>query len=292
MIAARRNSEWVNRQCFLDAVDRIIGGLEKKTKVMTVAEKRSIALHEAGHATISWFLKYGNPLVKVTIVPRGQALGAAWYTPEERPINTKEEMLDQICSLLGGRAAEELCVGSISTGAMNDLERVTQTAYAMVIYYGMGKSVPNLCFYNNQSEYSFQKPYSEQTAQLIDEEVKRIINEQYERAKRVILEHKEGHAEVAQLLVDREVILAEDVERIFGPRPFVSRSDEIIALNEQAKKERDAERQANGEMGDGEDGERAKSVVEENEDFIRQKAIDAVVEKAKKAEEKKEEKIN
>ena len=287
LIAARRNSEWVDRQCFLDAVDRIIGGLEKKTKVMTVAEKRSIALHEAGHATISWFLEYGNPLVKVTIVPRGQALGAAWYTPEERPINTREEMLDQICSLLGGRAAEELCVGRISTGAMNDLERVTQMAYAMVVYYGMGQSMPNFCYYNNQSEYSFQKPYSEKTAELIDKEVKAIIDEQYERAKRVILEHKEGHAAVAQMLVDREVILADDVEQIFGPRPFVSRSEEIIALNEEAKKQREAERAEEAKKAEQEGGEKTVTAEEENEAIVRQKAIDAVVEKAKREEEKK-----
>lgn len=282
LIAARRNSEWVDKQCFLDAVDRIIGGLEKKTKVMTVAEKRSIALHEAGHATISWFLEYGNPLVKVTIVPRGQALGAAWYTPEERPINTREEMCDQICSLLGGRAAEELCVGRISTGAMNDLERVTQMAYGMVVYYGMGKTLPNLCYYNN-NEYNFQKPYSDHTAQLIDEEVKQIIDEQYERAKRVILEHKDGHAQLAQLLVDKEVILAEDVEAIFGPRPFVSRSEEIIALNEQAKKEREAEQPTTSADSDSEaDKVKERSIVDENEEIIRQKAIDAAVEKARR----------
>ena len=276
LIAARRNCEWVDRQCFLDAVDRIIGGLEKKTKVMTVSEKRAIALHEAGHATISWHLEYANPLVKVTIVPRGQALGAAWYTPEERPITTKEELLDQICSLLGGRAAEELCVGRVSTGAMNDLERVTQMTYAMVVYYGMGKEVSNLCYYNNQSEYTFQKPYSETTAELIDKEVKAIIDEQYERAKRVILEHKDGHAALAQMLVDKEVILAEDVEHVFGERKFISRTEEIMALNEKQKND-------SAENSDAESKNDAASVADENAEIVRQKAIDAVVEKAKRA---------
>lgn len=271
LIAARRNSEWVDKQCFLDAVDRIIGGLEKKSKVMTEAEKRAIALHEAGHATISWFLQYANPLVKVTIVPRGRALGAAWYMPEERQITTKEELLDEICATLGGRAAEELCLGRISTGAMNDLETVTKRAYGMIAYAGMGESLPNLCYYNNE-EYSFSKPYSEHTAQLIDEEVRSLISKQYERAKRLLQEHKEGHAELAQLLIDREVIYAEDVERIFGKRQWTSRTDEILALNEKA-----AETEQGALSGDG-----AQTLSDENAEIIRQKAIDAVVEKAKK----------
>ncbi|MDO5447505.1 MAG: ATP-dependent zinc metalloprotease FtsH, partial [Prevotellaceae bacterium] len=227
LIAARHGKQSVTKQDFLDAVDRIIGGLEKKTKVMTVEEKRAIALHEAGHATLSWFLEHADPLIKVTIVPRGNALGAAWYLPEERQITTKEQMLDEICALLGGRAAEELFTGHISTGAMNDLERATKQVYAMVAYVGMSDKLPNLCYYNNQ-EYSFQKPYSEATAELIDQEVKAMIAEQYARAKQMLSEHKEGHNQLAQVLIDREVIFADDVEAIFGKRPFVSRSEEIM----------------------------------------------------------------
>ena len=234
LIAARHNAEKVGKQDFLDAVDRIIGGLEKKTKVMTQAEKRSIALHEAGHATVSWFCEHANPLVKVSIVPRGQALGAAWYLPEERQITTKEQMLDEMCALLGGRAAEELFTGHFSTGAMNDLERATKSAFGMIAYAGMSDRLPNICYYNNQ-EYSFQRPYSETTAKIIDDEVLKMINEQYDRAKQLLTEHKEGHNELAELLISREVIYAEDVERIFGKRPWVSRSQEIIAENEAAE---------------------------------------------------------
>ena len=274
LIAARNNSPWVNRQCFLDAVDRIIGGLEKKTKVMTAAEKKTIAIHEAGHATISWFCQYANPLVKVTIVPRGRALGAAWYMPEERQITTKEELLDEICATLGGRAAEELCTGRISTGALNDLETVTKRSYGMIAYAGMSESLFNLCYYNNE-EYAFSKPYSEHTAELIDKEVKKQIDEQYERAKKILAEHKEGHAQLAQLLIDKEVIFAEDVERIFGKRPWTSRTEEILAANNEEVK------QENDEMMDH---------AAENEEFIRKKVVDAVVEKAKRGEltEKKE----
>ena len=232
LIAARHNAEKVEKQDFLDAVDRIIGGLEKKTKVMTAAEKRSIALHEAGHATVSWFCEHANPLVKVSIVPRGQALGAAWYLPEERQITTKEQMLDEMCSLLGGRAAEELFTGHISTGAMNDLERATKSAFGMIAYAGMSDRLPNVCYYNN-SEYQFQRPYSETTAKIIDDEVLKMINEQYARAKQLLTEHKEGHNELAELLITREVIFAEDVERIFGPRPWISRSQEIMKENEE-----------------------------------------------------------
>lgn len=227
LIAARHNKTHVGRQDFLDAVDRIIGGLEKKTKVMTEGERRTIALHEAGHATISWFLEHANPLVKVSIVPRGRALGAAWYMPEERQITTKEEMLDEMCATLGGRAAEELFVGHISTGAMNDLERVTKSAYGMIAYAGMSDRLPNICYYNN-NEYNFQKPYSETTAKIMDDEVLSMINEQYQRAKNLLLEHKEGHNKLAALLLEREVIFAEDVEKIFGKRPWVSRSEEIM----------------------------------------------------------------
>ena len=234
LIAARHQKNAVGKQDFLDAVDRIIGGLEKKTKIMTAHEKHTIALHEAGHATISWFLEHANPLIKVTIVPRGRALGAAWYMPEERQITTKEQMLDEMCATLGGRAAEELFTGHISTGAMNDLERVTKQAYGMIAYAGMSDKLPNLCYYNNE-EYSFNKPYSDRTAELIDEEVKRMINEQYERAKEVLTTQKEGHNRLAKLLMEKEVIFAEDVENIFGKRPWASRSEEI--MNQEGPKE-------------------------------------------------------
>lgn len=227
LIAARHNHEYVVKQDFLDAVDRIIGGLEKKTKVMTQGEKRSIAIHEAGHASVSWLLEFANPLVKVTIVPRGQALGAAWYLPEERSITTREQMLDEICATLGGRAAEELFTGHISSGALNDLERVTKRAYGMVAYLGMSDNLSNVCYYNNQ-EYNFTKPYSEKTAELIDQEVQRLIAEQYQRAKDILTENAEKHGALAALLQDREVIFTEDVEHIFGPRPWKSRADEIL----------------------------------------------------------------
>lgn len=254
LIAARHDKKTVERQDFLDAVDRIIGGLEKKTKVMTAAEKRTIALHEAGHATISWFLEHANPLVKVTIVPRGRALGAAWYMPEERQITTKEEMLDEMCATLGGRAAEELFTGHISTGAMNDLERVTKSAYGMIAYAGMSDRLPNICYYNN-NEYNFQRPYSETTAKVMDDEVLAMINSQYERAKQLLTEHKEGHNKLAQLLIEREVIFAEDVENIFGKRPWVSRSQEI--MNEEGN--------AAGETAEDESEETASGVVETEE---------------------------
>lgn len=233
LIAARHQKKSVDKDDFLAAIDRIVGGLEKKTKVMTAAEKRAIALHEAGHATISWFLEHANPLIKVTIVPRGRALGAAWYLPEERQITTKEQMLDEMCATLGGRAAEEIFIGHISTGAMNDLERVTKQAYGMIAYAGMSDKLPNLCYYNSNEDYSFTKPYSEHTAELIDQEVQHMINEQYMRAKALLQKHSEGHNQLAQLLIDREVIFAEDVEKIFGKRPWTSRSEEIMAANEQ-----------------------------------------------------------
>ena len=227
LIAARKKKSAVDKQDFLDAVDRIVGGLEKKSKVLTSKEKETIAIHEAGHATLSWFLEHANPLIKVTIVPRGRALGAAWYMPEERQITTKEQMLDEMCAILGGRAAEELFIGHISTGAMNDLERVTKQAYAMIAYAGMSDKLPNLCYYNN-NEYSFQRPYSDSTAELIDNEVKELINSQYERAKQILTKQSKGHAELAKVLLEREVILAEDVEKIFGKRPWASRSEEIL----------------------------------------------------------------
>ena len=243
LIAARHNCKTVGKQDFLDAVDRIIGGLEKKTKIMTDAEKRAIAIHEAGHATISWFCEHANPLVKVSIVPRGRALGAAWYLPEERAITTKDEMLDEMCATLGGRAAEELFLGRISTGAMNDLERVTKSAYGMIAYAGMSERLPNICYYNN-TEYSFQRPYSETTAKIMDDEVLKMINEQYDRAKNILSEHKEGHNELAEILVQREVIFADDVEKIFGKRPWVSRSEELLEAQQKAEAEAMAEKRA------------------------------------------------
>ena len=258
LIAARQKKNAVDKQDFLDAVDRIIGGLEKKTKVMTAKEKETIALHEAGHATLSWFLEHANPLIKVTIVPRGRALGAAWYLPEERQITTKEQMLDEMCAILGGRAAEELFTGHISTGAMNDLERVTKQAYGMIAYAGMSDKLPNLCYYNN-SEYSFQRPYSERTAELIDNEVKELINTQYERAKQLLTQHKEGHAALAKLLIEREVIFADDVEAIFGKRPWASRSEEIFSVNEKKSDKEQPQENSNEE-----------AVTEKNEETVSQ----------------------
>ena len=236
LIAARHNKSVVSKQDFLDAVDRIIGGLEKKTKVMTKAEKRTIAIHEAGHASVSWLLEHANPLVKVTIVPRGQALGAAWYLPEERTITTKNQMLDEICATLGGRAAEELFTGNISSGALNDLETVTKRAYGMVAYLGMSDSLSNLCYYNNQ-EYGFTKPYSDSTAEKIDAEVSKLIQAQYNRAKQLLSENAAKHGELADLLCDKEVIFTEDVERIFGKRPWKSRADEILEEEQKADAE-------------------------------------------------------
>ncbi len=220
LIAARGNKKSVGRQDFLDAVDRIIGGLEKKNKIITMEEKRTIAFHEAGHATTSWLLEHANPLVKVTIIPRGKALGAAWYLPEERQITTTEQLLDEMCSALGGRASEEINFSKISTGALNDLERVTKQAYAMVSYFGMSDKVGNLSFYDStgQGEYAFNKPYSEKTAEVIDEEVNRIIEEQYERAKKTLRENIDGLTKLANQLLEKEVIFSEDLEKIFGPR--------------------------------------------------------------------------
>ena len=267
LIAARHSKPSVGKDDFLAAIDRIVGGLEKKTKVMTAAEKRAIALHEAGHATISWFLEHANPLIKVTIVPRGRALGAAWYLPEERQITTKEQMLDEMCATLGGRAAEEVFIGHISTGAMNDLERVTKQAYGMIAYAGMSDKLPNLCYYSND-EYSFNKPYSEHTAELIDQEVQKMINEQYARAKALLQEHKEGHNQLAQLLIDREVIFAEDVEKIFGKRPWASRSEEIMAAEEKAlpAPERTAEAATASEPGTKEQTENSGTSATQDEE--------------------------
>lgn len=242
LIAARRNKLAVEKQDFMDAVDRIVGGLEKRSKVTTEEERESIAIHEAGHATISWFLKYANPLMKVTIVPRGKALGAAWYLPEERQITPEQAILDEMCATLGGRAAEELFIGHISTGAANDLERVTKQAYSMVAYFGMSEALPNVCYYDSTGQdYGFSKPYSEDRARLIDKEVSRIIAEQYDRAKALLQEHAEGHHQLKSLLLEREVIYTEDVEKIFGKRQWSSRTEEIIRVNEELEKKREAE---------------------------------------------------
>ena len=237
LIAARNDHKTVGKQDFMDAVDRIIGGLERKTKIMTDEEKRSIAYHEAGHATISWMLRWGNPLVKVTIVPRGMALGAAWYLPEERQLTNREHIEDDLCSLLGGRAAEQLFLSQTSTGALNDLERATKQAYAMVAYYGMSDKMPDISFYDSTGryEYGFQKPYSDRTAELIDKEAQAIIAKQMARAKQVLLDNQEGHHRLAELLIEKEVITTEDVESVLGPRPWKSRGDEIIEENKESK---------------------------------------------------------
>jgi AFG3 family protein len=229
LIAARKNKKAVEKQDFLDAVDRIIGGLEKKNKIITVEEKKTIAYHEAGHATVSWLLEHAHPLVKVTIIPRGKALGAAWYQPEERQITTTEQLLDELCSALGGRASEEINFGKISTGALNDLERVTKQAYAMVSYFGMSDKVGNKSFYDSsgQADFNFSKPYSEKTAELIDEEVNRIIEHEYVRAKKILKENLRGLTSLAEQLLEKEVIFSEDLEKIFGPRPWAKK--ELVA---------------------------------------------------------------
>ena len=238
LIAARKNKSFVEKQDFLDAVDRIVGGLEKKTKITTIAEKKSIAYHEAGHATISWMLEYANPLVKVTIVPRGEALGAAWYLPEERQLTNREHMLDEMCSTLGGRAAEEVFLHQMSTGAINDLERVTKRAYAMVAYFGMSDKLANMSYYDStgNSDYGFTKPYSEKTAELIDSEAKSIVAVEFERAKKILIDNATKHNTLAELLIEKEVIFAEDLEKIFGKRPWTSRNDELMAQNEESEK--------------------------------------------------------
>ena len=239
LIAARNNHKKVGKQDFMDAVDRIVGGLERKTKILTDEEKRSIAYHEAGHATISWMLRWANPLVKVTIVPRGAALGAAWYLPEERQLTNEEHILDELCSLLGGRAAEQLFLHQTSTGALNDLERATKQAYAMVAYYGMSDKLKDVSFYDSTGryDYGFAKPYSDKTAELIDKETAAIIAEQMARARKILEENVEGHHQIAQMLIEKEVITSEDVEHILGPRPWKSRGDEIIEANEKQEQQ-------------------------------------------------------
>jgi cell division protease FtsH len=222
LIAARKDKKVVERQDFLDAVDRIVGGLERKTKIITKEEKKTIAFHEAGHATVSWLLEYAHPLVKVTIIPRGKALGAAWYLPEERQITTRDQLIDEMCSALGGRVAEELIFGKISTGAMNDLEKITKQAYAMIAYFGMSDKVGNLSFYDSsgQSDMAFTKPYSEKTAELIDKEVKDLIDEAYKRSFELLKKHKDGLTQLADILLEKEVIFGDDLEKIFGKRPW------------------------------------------------------------------------
>lgn len=238
LIAARHGSKQVGKQDFMDAVDRIVGGLERKNKIMTDEEKRSIAFHEAGHATISWMLRWANPLVKVTIVPRGIALGAAWYLPEERQLTNTDHLLDEMCATLGGRAAEELFLEQTSTGALNDLEKVNKQAYAMVAYYGMSDSLKNVCYYDSTGQQSyFNNPYSEKTAEAIDTEVKKMINEQMARAKQILHDNEAGHHAMAELLIEKEVITSEDVERILGPRPWKSRGDELLEANKQLAEE-------------------------------------------------------
>lgn len=267
LVAARKNKTEVSRDDFMDAVDRIIGGLEKRGKITTDEEKRSIAIHEAGHATLSWFLQYANPLVKVTIVPRGKALGAAWYLPEERKITTYEQIQDEICAILGGRAAEEVFIGKISTGAANDLERVTKQAYALVTYFGMSPELPNISYYDSSGQaYGFTKPYSEETAKLIDKEVSRLIAEQYERAKKLLLEKAEGHHALTSILLEREVIYTEDVENIFGKRQWSSRTEEIIEAEEKRKLEDDKKAEALiSENKSEEEIEKAESEVKNEE---------------------------
>ncbi|RGP18376.1 ATP-dependent zinc metalloprotease FtsH [Parabacteroides gordonii] len=246
LIAARSDKKFVQKEDFMNAIDRIVGGLEKRSMITTADERKSIAFHEAGHATLSWFLEHANPLVKVTIVPRGKALGAAWYMPEERQITTREQMLDEMCATLGGRAADEFFLGKITTGASNDLERVTKQAYAMVVYFGMSEKLPNLNYYDSTGQdWGFTKPYSEETSRMIDQEVQKIISEQYERAKKILFENKEGHHALAQVLLEREVIYTEDVEHIFGKRAWVSRSQEILELQEKANNSKQEQAAAN-----------------------------------------------
>lgn len=244
LIAARKNKELVEKQDFLDAIDRIIGGLEKKNKIISQEEKRAIAYHESGHATVSWLLEHASPLLKVSIIPRGKALGAAWYLPEERQLTTTEQLLDEMTSLLGGRASEELVLGRISTGALNDLEKVTKQAYAMVSYFGMSDEIKNISFYDSsgQNEYAFSKPYSEKTAEIIDNEVKLIIDTAYNRAKDILKKNRDGLNKLAELLLEREVIFSEDLEKIFGPRKSHTRAEELVKdIKEEEKKQEEGE---------------------------------------------------
>jgi cell division protease FtsH len=258
LIAARNDKKAVDKQDFLDAVDRIIGGLEKKNKIIKKDEKRTIAWHEAGHATISWLLEHAHPLVKVTIIPRGRALGAAWYLPEERQITTTEQMLDEMCATLGGRASEQLTFKKISTGALNDLERVTKQAFAMISYFGMSEKIGNLSYYDSsgQQEYSFNKPYSEKTAEAIDGEIKALIDTQYKRAKEILSKNKKGLGELAKILLEKEVIFSDDLEKIFGKRPWVS--EEMVPTRSELTTKPKAKPKAKPK-------EKAKAVAQESE---------------------------
>jgi len=244
LIAARKNKQSVQKQDFLDAIDRIIGGLEKKNKIISLDEKRTIAYHEAGHATVSWLLEHANPLLKVSIIPRGRSLGAAWYLPEERQITTTEQLFDEMCSALGGRASEEVTFSKISTGALNDLEKVTKQAYAMIAYFGMGKSTGNISYYDSsgQGEFTFSKPYSEKTAEVIDKEVKELIDKAYQNSKNILIENREGLVKLAELLLEKEVIFSEDLEVIFGPRKSVSREEELSKEIQKAQQEQNGKK--------------------------------------------------
>lgn len=286
LIAARKGKNLVEKEDFLDAVDRIIGGLEKKNKIIPKDERKAVAYHEAGHATISWLLKYAHPLIKVTIVPRGKALGAAWYLPEERQLTTSEQILDEMCSALGGRAAEELVLGTISTGALNDLEKVTKQAYAMVTYFGMNKVLGNISFFDSsgQNEYAFQKPYSEKTAEIIDQEVKLLVAQQYERAKKILTENKEKHKKLAEILLEREVIFSEDLEKIFGKRAkahFIEDEEE----NGKEKEEKPNGKENEKEQEQPKDAIKKVSAKKKDEDVP-----DAGPKEKKTGENKKEEK--
>ncbi len=260
LIAARNDKKEIDKQDFRDAVDRIIGGLEKKNKIISETEKRTIAYHEAGHATVSWLLEYANPLLKVTIIPRGKALGAAWYLPEERSITTKEQLLDEMCSTLGGRASEEINFGKVSTGALNDLERVTKQAIAMVSFYGMSSDIGNLSYYNSTDDYGFTKPYSDKTAEKIDADVKAMVEEQYERAKEVLRNNMEGLTQLAETLLEKEVIFSDDLERIFGKRKGENKA--LDAINEAKEQEKaEAEKQ---ETAPSTDAQGAENIDNEN----------------------------
>lgn len=257
LIAARRDAKEVEKQDFLDAIDRLIGGLERKSKVLTDSEKRKIAYHEAGHATVSWHLEHASPLLKVSIIPRGRSLGAAWYVPEERQLNTKDQLFHEMCALLGGRASEDEVFGEVSTGALNDLERANKMAYAMVAYYGMSPALANACYYDSsgESEFSFNKPYSEGTAVTIDAEVAQLISSAYNEAKRILRAHREGLDQLAELLIKEEVIFAEDLERIYGPSVSHTREEEVAeSLAREVKKEEEAKQGENG----GENGKEAE----------------------------------
>jgi cell division protease FtsH len=269
LIAARNNSKSVGKQDFLDAVDRIVGGLEKKNKIMTKDEKKAIAFHEAGHATVSWMLEFASPLVKVTIVPRGRSLGAAWYLPEERQIVRTEQILDEMCATMGGRAAEKVIFNKISTGALSDLEKVTKQAKAMVTVYGLSEKIGNLTYYDSsgQSEYNFTKPYSDKTSELIDEEISKIIEEQYVRAIDILENHKDQLTQLANLLLEKEVIFKNDLVEIFGERPFVK--PEMIDNNERQKKkseEREADQKTSEEKTKQEKESEDKTGEDNNDD--------------------------